>query len=162
MRKKFALLVVVLSIFVSGCSGTASTNGASLNSASQSTNEVVTDVDSSDENDTYFEEESDQSASSSNETTSQSNARRAAENYLDFLPFSRSGLIDQLEFEGYSTEDATYAADTVKADWKQQAAKAAKNYLDVMPFSRSSLIEQLEFEGYTNEEAEYGASEAGL
>lgn len=75
---------------------------------------------------------------------------------------SRSGLIQQLEFEGYSTEDANFAADHVNADWNEQAVKEAKNYLDTMPFSKSGLIEQLEFEGYTREQAEHGVSQAGL
>ncbi|WP_202409606.1 Ltp family lipoprotein [Halobacillus litoralis] len=32
-----------------------------------------------------------------------------AQDYLDYSSFSRSGLIDQLIYEGFSTEDATYA-----------------------------------------------------
>ena len=40
-------------------------------------------------------------------------AVKSAKNYLDFSAFSRSGLISQLEFEGFSTEDATYAVDQV-------------------------------------------------
>jgi hypothetical protein len=35
-------------------------------------------------------------------------AAKAAENYLDMMPFSRSGLIQQLEFEGYSREQAEF------------------------------------------------------
>ncbi|HOA80824.1 MAG TPA: Ltp family lipoprotein [Defluviitaleaceae bacterium] len=34
-----------------------------------------------------------------------------AETYLETMPFSRSSLIEQLEFEGFTTEEATYAAD---------------------------------------------------
>jgi hypothetical protein len=96
------------------------------------------------------------------ETTSQKNAVRAAENYLSVAPFSRTGLIKQLEFEGYSTEDATYGVDAQGADWNEQAAKSGENYLAISPFSREGLIEQLEFEGYTTEEAEYGATANGL
>jgi hypothetical protein len=96
------------------------------------------------------------------ETVSQANAVRAAENYLSFAPFSREGLIKQLEFEEYSTEDATYGVDAQSADWNEQAAKSAKNYLDISPFSREGMIEQLEFEGYTTAEAEYGATANGL
>lgn len=96
------------------------------------------------------------------QTAGQKNAARAAENYLSFAPFSRSGLIEQLEFEGYSTADATHGVDSQNADWNAQAAKAAQNYLDMTAFSRSGLIEQLEFEGYTREQATYGADQAGL
>ena len=77
------------------------------------------------------------------------------------MPFSYSGLIEQLEYESYSTEDATYAADNCSADWNEQAAKSAKKYLDVMAFSRDGLIEQLMFDGYTQEQAEYGVSQNG-
>ena len=77
------------------------------------------------------------------------------------MPFSYSGLIQQLEYEGYSTEDATYAADNCEADWNEQAAKAAKNYLNSMAFSRDSLIQQLEYEGYTEEQAIYGVEQNG-
>jgi hypothetical protein len=78
------------------------------------------------------------------------------------MPFSRSGLIEQLEFEGYSKDDATFAVDSITVDWNEQAARAAENYLETMPFSRASLIEQLEFEGYTTAQAEYGVSTTGL
>ena len=38
-------------------------------------------------------------------------AVKKAEQYLEMMGFSRSGLIEQLEFEGFTTEEATYAAD---------------------------------------------------
>jgi hypothetical protein len=78
------------------------------------------------------------------------------------MAFSRSGLIHQLEFEGFATEDATYGVDAVTVDWNEQAAKSAAGYLDVMAFSRSGLIHQLVFEGFTQEQAEYGVSTTGL
>ena len=96
------------------------------------------------------------------ETVSQSNAKKAAKNYLSFMAFSRTGLIKQLEFESYSTADATYGVDAQNADWNAQAAKSAKAYLKLMPFSRTSLIEQLVFEGYTQAQAEYGVGTTGL
>lgn len=95
-------------------------------------------------------------------TTGQSNALKAAKNYLSVMPFSYTGLIEQLEFEKYSYEDAVYAVDNCGADWNAQAAKAAKNYLDVMPFSREGLIDQLVFEGYTYEQAVFGADSVDL
>jgi hypothetical protein len=101
-------------------------------------------------------------ASNSNETVSQGNARKSAKSYLDLAGFSRSGLITQLEFEGYSTMDATYGVDAQNANWNDQAARSAKSYLDMSGFSRSGLITQLEFEGFTQSQAEYGASANGL
>lgn len=95
-------------------------------------------------------------------TPGQSNALKAAKNYLNVMAFSHSGLIAQLEYEKYSTEDATYAADNCGADWSEQAAKAAQNYLDIMAFSRDGLIDQLEYEGYTYDQAVYGVDAVGL
>lgn len=101
------------------------------------------------------------SSETSNMTMGQKNALRAAANYLNALAFSHDGLIHQLEYDGYSTEDATYAADNCGADWNEQAAKCAKNYLNAMSFSRSGLIEQLEYDGFTPSQAEYGVSANG-
>jgi colicin import membrane protein len=64
--------------------------------------------------------------------------------------------------EGYSVEDATYAADVVDADWDEQAAKSAQDYLDTMSFSRKGLINQLKHEGFTEKQAVYGVSQTGL
>lgn len=95
-------------------------------------------------------------------TVSQQNAVRAAQNYLSYTAFSRDGLIDQLKYEGFPDEDASYAADNCGADWNEQAAQKARSYLDMTAFSRSGLIQQLEYEGFTREQAEYGASAVGL
>jgi hypothetical protein len=94
-------------------------------------------------------------------TMGQKNALSSAKSYLNFAAFSYSSLISQLEFEGFSTEDSTYAADNCGADWNEQAAKSAKSYLDFTSFSRDGLIDQLLFEGFTSEQAEYGATKVG-
>lgn len=95
-------------------------------------------------------------------TVSQKNAVRKAESYLSFSAFSRKGLIEQLEFEGFSNADAVYGVDNVGADWNEQAVKKAKSYLSFSAFSRKGLIEQLEFEGFTHAQAVYGAEQNGL
>lgn len=87
---------------------------------------------------------------------------RSAKDYLDYAAFSYMGLIEQLEYEKYSHEDAVYAADNCGADWMEQAARCAREYLDYSSFSRGSLIEQLEYEGFTPEQAAYGATSVGL
>ena len=38
-------------------------------------------------------------------------AAKSAQSYLDMMGFSRSGLIEQLVFEGYTQDQATYGAD---------------------------------------------------
>ena len=96
------------------------------------------------------------------ETVGQSNALRAARNFLDISGFSRKGLIEQLEYGGYTHEEAVYGTDQTGADWKEQAARKAKDYLDMMPFSKQGLIEQLEYDGFTHEEAVYGVDTTGL
>lgn len=96
------------------------------------------------------------------ETVSQSNARSMAADYLRYTAFSRSGLIDQLKFEGFSEEDAAFGVDALNVDWNDQAAQMAAQYLDYSSFSRSGLINQLVFEGFSQAEAEYGVSTTGL
>jgi len=102
------------------------------------------------------------SGSNGGETVSQANATESAESYLRFSSFSRSGLIEQLEFEGYSNADSVYAVDKVNPDWFEQAAKSAQSYLDFGSFSRQGLIDQLIFEGFTTEQAVYGVNAVGL
>jgi hypothetical protein len=69
-----------------------------------------------------------------------------------------------LKYEGYSTADATYAANKVayRGIWNEQAAGAAKDYLNGQSFSRSGLIAQLEYEDYTPAQAIYGVNQTGL
>jgi hypothetical protein len=98
----------------------------------------------------------------SSSTVSQSNAVLSAQRYLKYSPFSRSGLIKQLEFEGFSNADAVYGVDKQNADWSAQAILSAQRYLKYSPFSRSGLIKQLEFEGFTNEQAIFGVNATGL
>ncbi len=93
-------------------------------------------------------------------STGQQNAIESAESYLDFSAFSQSGLISQLEFEGFSRTDATYAVESLDVNWNEQAAKSAASYLEFSSFSLSGLIEQLEFEGFTPAQAAHGANAA--
>jgi hypothetical protein len=95
------------------------------------------------------------------ETIGQINAKQSAEDYLNFAAFSREGLIEQLEFEDYSKEDAEYAVDALNVDWNEQAAKSAEAYLETTSFSKQSLIDQLVFEGFTKEQAKFGVEAAG-
>ena len=95
---------------------------------------------------------------------SQASARQKAAEYLSNLGgFSRSGLISQLEFEGFSEADATYGTDSQNADWNFEAAQKAQSYMqNVGGFSHQSLVDQLEFDGFTPAQAEYGVSTVGL
>lgn len=95
------------------------------------------------------------------ETIGQRNAVRLAKEYLNYSAFSYQGLIDQLEYEQFSHQDAVYGADHCGADWYEQAAKLAESYLKYSAFSRNSLIEQLEYEGFTHDQAVYGVEKNG-
>lgn len=89
------------------------------------------------------------------------NALKTAFSYLDSSSFSKSGLIKQLKFEGYSQNEAEYAVSRCGANWNEQAAKTAQSYLDSSSFSRSALIRQLEFEGFSYSQALYGVEAVG-
>jgi hypothetical protein len=150
---------------------TEETSSEAIDENSEANEEPIEDSQSS--NETSAGESNDSSSGSPDQsdsestpsniiTAGQSNAIDSAESYLRFSSFSRSSLIDQLEFEGFSSADATFAVDTVSPDWFEQAAKSAESYLDFSSFSRQGLIDQLEFEGFTTEEATYGADQVGL
>jgi len=47
------------------------------------------------------------------ESVGERNAREKAADYLDYSAYSRSGLIDQLEYEGFTTAQAEYGVDAV-------------------------------------------------
>ena len=94
-------------------------------------------------------------------TTGQKNALKAAVNYLNYAPFSRNGLIGQLKYEGFTSDEAAFAADNCGADWNEQALKEAADYLDYSAFSYSGLIDQLEYEEYTPDQAKYAADNCG-
>ncbi|MCI1664814.1 MAG: Ltp family lipoprotein [Atopobiaceae bacterium] len=95
-------------------------------------------------------------------TKAQSNALNKAQTYLNVMAFSHDGLIDQLEYDKFSEEDATWAADNCGADWNEQAAKKAESYLNFSSFSHDGLVDQLEYDKFTPDEAEYGVTQVGL
>lgn len=95
---------------------------------------------------------------------SQQNAVDKAQQYLDMEGFSRLGLINQLvQGEHFSTDDATYAVDSLNVDWNQQAVRKAKQYLEMEGFSHDGLINQLvQGEKFTRSQAAYGVTATGL
>lgn len=94
-------------------------------------------------------------------TLGESNALSKAYSYLNYSAFSYTGLIKQLEYEGYTTAEATYAVDNCGADWYEQAVAKAESYLNYTSFSRSGLIGQLEYEGFTTDQATYAVGQVG-
>lgn len=97
-------------------------------------------------------------------TPSQDNAIEKAQSYLSTGDFSRKGLIEQLEYNKFSTADATFAVERIEAtggvDWNAEAIDKAKSYLRTGSFSLESLVEQLEYNGFTPAQAQLGANTA--
>lgn len=90
------------------------------------------------------------------------NALNRANYYLNITSFSRDGLIKQLEYEGFTTEDVTYAVDNCGADWYEQAARRATEYINGSSFSYIGLVNELKHDGFTVEQAEHGAASVDL
>ena len=94
-------------------------------------------------------------------TLGMKNALEEAKSYIRYSPFSYTGLIDQLEYEGYTYEECVYGADNCGADWYEQAVLSAESYIEYSAFSYLGLIGQLKYEGFTAEEAAHGADNCG-
>lgn len=140
--------------------------GSMTSTGSDKEPDIQTDSSISVESETLPEEapqepEDIPNANESVETMGQKNAVKKAKSYIKTMPFSYEGLIYQLEFEGFSSEEAVYGADHCEADWKEQCVEKAKDYLDLMAFSREGLADQLKFEGFTEEEIEYALNTIG-
>jgi colicin import membrane protein len=93
-------------------------------------------------------------------TAGQRNALSSAQSYLRSGAFSKSGLVEQLKFEDFSSSEARWAVAHVRVSWNAEAVQSAKSYLRSSSFSRQGLIEQLEFEGFTPSQAAYGVRKA--
>lgn len=83
--------------------------------------------------------------------------------------FSAKSMKKQLQSDGFTESEASYAVDHASIDWNAQAIKTAKTYLQLRKsatdysggFSYDSLVRQLEKAGFTHEQAVYGASRCG-
>lgn len=107
------------------------------------------------------EEESEKEEVTKGEIPAGSEIAKKAEDYLKIDAFSKEGLIEQLEYEGYASSDAEAAVDSLKIDWQKQADKKAKSYLSIDAFSKKGLTEQLKYVGFSSEEAELAVSGCG-
>lgn len=88
-------------------------------------------------------------------------AAGSAQSYIDMSGFSRSELVDQLVYEGYTPDQAESGVSSLSVDYSEQARRSTQSYLDLMPMSRAELVDQLIYEGYTPDEAAAGADSAG-
>lgn len=145
------VLVVLILLSASGSGGTETVD--SIEQKDQSASVSITEP--------TIEPEKEPEIVIPSETMGQKNALSSAFSYLNYSSFSKSGLIEQLEFESFSHEDAVYAVDRCGADWNEQAGLSAEAYLKYSSFSRDGLIEQLEFEGFSHEQAVHGVNAVG-
>ena len=89
------------------------------------------------------------------------NALKKAESYSETLHMSKRGIYDQLTSEygeKFTAEEAQYAVDNLKADYKANALKKAESYSETLHMSKRSIYDQLTSEygeKFTAEEAQY-------
>ena len=78
--------------------------------------------------------------------------------YSDVLNMSKAKMYEELTAGcGFTAEEAQYAVDNVKADWKENALKTAKTYEDES-ISKAAMYDKLTSEYvdmFTDEEAQY-------
>lgn len=150
----FIALMLIILITLSSC-GDSSTD---TYSDSNSDNYSYSDSDTEETAEDDFEEDvvEDDTA-----TIGEKNALQEAKDYLNYSAFSYTGLIEQLEYEGYSNDEATYGVSNCDADWDEQAVMMATEYMDYSSFSRQGLIDQLKYEGFTTKQATYGVEANG-
>ena len=85
-----------------------------------------------------------------------------AQSYLSTMPFSPSGLYNQLLFEGFSEEDSQFAIDHLIVDWDEMCYETAVSYItNVGGFSKKSLIHQLVYDGFTKKQAKKAVKRLG-
>ena len=119
------IINIIFTIVIYGVMGTAMLSGVTedaINDFSYYEEFDANDYDYNDADDYNYdyniEEEATQentsaSSSDSSLTLEQQNAIRSVESYLSFTSFSRTGLIDQLEYEGFTAEQAEYGVTAV-------------------------------------------------
>ncbi len=127
----------------------------------EKTDENIQENNTESSSNNTVKEDTVQGSSGSNITIGQKNALKKADSYLSILNFSYQGLIEQLKYEGFTSQEATYAVDNCGANWNEQAVKKAKTYLVNFPFSYQGIIDQLKYDKFTTEQATYGADNCG-
>lgn len=94
-------------------------------------------------------------------TLGQKNALQSAKSYISHMAFSYQDLVEQLEYEGYTYDEAIYGVENCGADWMAEALESAESYVRHSAFSYVDLIDQLEYSGFSPAEAKYGADNCG-
>lgn len=84
-------------------------------------------------------------------------AAQRAGDLIELTAFSRSGLIAQLEAEGFSRRDAEAGVDSLQIDWIRAAAIYAYNHpLEFLLASDEQAVAKLQLAGFSRLEAAHG------
>ena len=92
------------------------------------------------------------------DTKSQKEAVKKAKDYVKYDHVSKANIRKQLiEWDDFSEEDAQYAVNHVKCNYKKAALETAKDYVKNNHMSKEAIQDQLtsEYEQFTEKEAEY-------
>ena len=166
--KKFFLLLFSVTLAVALLAGCVEEEAATEPEQTEVTNEnetVETEAEAVENEEETQEEATEETIEEASEPEVDvprewQNALDMARNYLRTMPFSHSGLVDQLSFEGFPDDAIEWAMEQIdqEVDWTEQAVRMAENYLNTMSMSKDGLIEQLMFEGFSREDAEHAAN----
>lgn len=99
-------------------------------------------------------------AAESSLTPTQMDAKIKAEKYLEITGYSYDVMMEKLQADGVSQEDAKYVVENI-IDFDQQASRRAKANLDTMAYSYTGLVSKLVSEKFTQEQAEYAVENCG-
>lgn len=84
-------------------------------------------------------------------------AAQRAKDLIELTVFSRSGLIAQLEAEGFSRRDAEAGVDSLQIDWTRAAAAYAyEHFLEFLLASDEQAVAKLQLAGFSRLEAAQG------
>lgn len=133
--------------------------------ASEDYTDTTTTTSSSDTDTDTYSSDDDTSSSFTDDYSAldyeSQNCYDQAMSYLDFMAFSRNGLIQQLQYEGYTDNAISNALDLLEkyyVSWDTEAVKKAQEYMETFSFSQQRLYEQLIHDGFTEEQANYGVT----
>lgn len=108
------------------------------------------------------EQNNDEQTQTENEGSSEQRRTIArAESYTNLMAFSRARLIQQLEFEGFTHNDAQWAVDQLTIDWNEQALKKANSYHSLMSLPPDNIRRLLTFEDFSEEQIDYAMTNIG-
>lgn len=104
-------IIIVFSLANGGEDEGASKESSDANNQTEKVDDVATETKAKEEVETKAKEEAETKAKEEAENTlslSQENAIQKGQDYLEYSSFSKSGLAEQLKYDGFTSEEATY------------------------------------------------------